>query len=307
MVDLMTQEVIAQAATLAATEVAPADWRDVATVLEDCGGPYALIRKSRAVNGQSCQLLSYFRSAIDDRRVSYWSDRLAELTNRMPNVRFITVDSAAYPVNLKTAYGRPPFLFVDGSISEQDGLALAIVGSRNASQQGLAAARNVAKAAAAAGVTVVSGLARGIDAAAHRAAIEAGGRTIAVIAGGIDRPYTRESDDALAPLIPHHGAIVSQFRPGSPPTSNAFVIRNSVISGLSLVSFLAEASERSGTRSEADFAVQQGRKVLLWRKAFEEQQWAQRYADNPRVTMVDGAAEVIAEIQASAGGSQANE
>jgi DNA processing protein len=287
------------ATVLAATEVTPADWRDLADVLEVYGGPGALLRQTPTHEAEG-QLLGFLRSALDPGRVKYWLTRLERLESEMPSVHLLTADDKRYPANLRAAYGRPPFLFVDGSLDDRDDRSIAIVGSRDVTSDALEAAEWLASLAALHGLTVVSGLARGIDAAAHRGALRAGGRTIAVVAAGIDRPVSVESDGSLCKAILRQGSLVSQFRPGSPPTRSSFVLRNSVISGLSLASIIVDAGERSGARSEADFALQQGRRVLLWRPSFERMPWARLYAQQELVSMVDSPSEVLAIVDDAA-------
>lgn len=303
----MRHPTLAEAAVLAATEVVPADWRDLATILRRFGGQSLLSTKNHSDNDRDADLLRYLQHAIDKTRIEYWLNKLEQLAISTPDVNFITVDSADYPTNLKAAYECPPFLFTKGKICESDSLALAIVGNRQASHKGLQAANDVAVTAAQYGITVVSGLARGVDAAGHRGVISAEGRTIAAIAAGIDHPLSRESDLALSGIVPNFGAIVSQFRPGSPPTSSSFLQRNGVISGLSLVSLAIEAEERSGTRNEVEHALRQGRVVLLWRPYGATQSWLKIYAGEPLVKVVSTEMEVVQEVLMAARERAANE
>ncbi|WP_433464378.1 DNA-processing protein DprA [Spirillospora sp. CA-128828] len=296
----MTYVTTAHAAVLAATEVVPADWRDLAVILRRYGGPEALLSTKSVGRGHDADLLEYIRRAIDPARVIHWQHQLDNLASGMPDVRFVTVDSKDYPTNLKTAYGCPPFLFVRGNLHEDEEKALAIVGSRSATASGLAVAHNVAEAAVQSGITVISGLARGIDAAGHRGAIDAGGLTIAAIAAGIDHPLNRESDLAVAELINTSGAIVSRFRPGSPPVRSAYLQRNGVIAGLSLVSLIVEADEKSGTRNEAEHALHQGRKVLFWKPHFDHRSWINLYSCEPLVKLVETEEDVVQEVLAAA-------
>ena len=296
----MSQPTPAQAAVLAATEVVPADWRDLAAILQRFGGPSILLARSLPDGDRDTELLRYLQRTIDPARIRYWLKVLEQLKASMPDVDFITVDSDDYPANLKVAYGYPPFLFTRGKIHQSDILSLAIVGTRKPSHDGLHAANDVARAAVQHGITVVSGLAMGIDAAGHRGAIDAGGRTIAVIAAGIDHSLTRESDQALSGVVPKFGSIISQFRPGSPPTNSAFLQRNGVISGLSLVSLAIEPGERSGTRNEVEHALRQGRRVLFWRPDPDAQSWVKLYATESLVKVVNTEMEVVNEVLSAA-------
>ncbi|GLY24838.1 DNA-processing protein DprA [Micromonospora sp. NBRC 101691] len=282
----------AAAALLAATEVLPADWRDLSSVLEQSGGPAALLGSGPVPTSRDGALLAFLRRGITAERVAYWKRCLSLLAEELPSARLLSVTDPDYPSNLRSAYGRPPFIFVAGSILTTDRQSIAVVGSRNASEQGMAAARAIAETAAQQGFTLISGLADGIDSAAHEAALGYG-RTIAVVGSGLDN-YLRNARNLLAKKISAQGAIVSQFRPGSPATASSYVARNAIISGLSTVSLLVEATERSGTRSEADHAIQQDRTVLLWEPTLGGQEWARRYSLHPRVRMVSSVDEVMA-------------
>ena len=167
---------------------------------------------------------------------------------------------AGYPA-LLAATPTPPRLWVCGTLLEADALAVAIVGSRKATPYGVDVAERLAGDLAARGVTIVSGLARGIDTAAHRGALAAGGRTIAVLGTGIDRRYPTENR-RLADQIAANGALVTQFEPGVPPQTWNFPTRNRTIAGLSLGVVVVEAAERSGALSTAGAAADFGREVF---------------------------------------------
>jgi DNA processing protein len=174
----------------------------------------------------------------------------------------ITLADDTYPKNLRSIADAPPVLYVRGTLLPTDTMALAIVGTRKASRYGRDAAHRMAGWVATQGVTIVSGMAQGIDAAAHRGALDAhNGRTIAVMGCGIDIVYPKEHDN-LAREIAQNGAIVSEFPLGVPPTGKNFPRRNRIISGLSLGVLIAEAPERSGALITADVALEQGRDVF---------------------------------------------
>jgi DNA processing protein len=175
----------------------------------------------------------------------------------MPTV--LSPSTPAYPP-LLAATARPPALWVRGQVTPEDALAIAIVGSRRATPYGLATAEELAGDLASRGVTIVSGLARGIDAAAHRGALAAGGRTIAVLGSGIDTVYPPEHGE-LAESIERQGAVVSQFPPGTPPLRQHFPMRNAVIAGLALGVVVVEAAEQSGALITARLAADLGREV----------------------------------------------
>jgi DNA processing protein len=168
--------------------------------------------------------------------------------------------SAGYPAALD-ALSPAPELWVRGAVTEDDELAVAVVGARRATPYGIEVAERLAGDLAARGVTIVSGFARGVDTAAHRAALAAGGRTIAVLGAGIDVVYPPENV-ALAREIVARGALVSQFPPGTPPLPYNFPTRNRTLAGLALAVIVVEAAERSGSLITAGFAADLGREVF---------------------------------------------
>jgi DNA processing protein len=167
-----------------------------------------------------------------------------------------------YPKLLKTIPDPPPVLYYTGEFQSEDQWAVAVVGSRSATPGGLEFTRELAADLAAHGITVVSGLARGIDTAAHRGALmAAGGRTIAVLGSGLDRIYPRENQE-LAREISRRGAVCSEFPPGTEPLPGNFPVRNRIISGLSLGVVVVEAAADSGSLITAEHALEQGREVF---------------------------------------------
>lgn len=173
----------------------------------------------------------------------------------------LTWESSDYPRLLREIPDPPPVLYVRGALTEEDVWAIAVVGTRRASVYGREVTRQLVKALARSGITIVSGLARGIDAEAHRAALEAGGRTIAVLGCGIDRIYPPEHR-RLAEEIVAQGALVSDYALSTPPEGSNFPPRNRIISGLSLGALITEAGMRSGALITADYAAEQGRDVF---------------------------------------------
>jgi DNA processing protein len=173
----------------------------------------------------------------------------------------IALGDFAYPEHLREIASPPSRLYVRGTLAPSDALAVAIVGSRVATSYGLAMAERLAADLAARGVTIVSGLARGIDSAAHRGALRMGGRTIAVLGSGVDVIYPPENR-RLAREIEAHGAVISQFEPGTRPLPGYFPARNRVIAGLSLAVVVVEAAEKSGSLITAGFAGEMGREVM---------------------------------------------
>lgn len=228
---------------------------------------------------------------------------------RETGYRVLTFTGPGYPENLRVTGDRPPLLFVMGELLNSDQRAVAVIGSRQASDAGLATARAVSEALARAGYTVISGLAAGVDAEAHRAVLAlrasqsepprglarraraVAARTIAVLGTGLDRVYPPEHGELQA-QVARHGALVSQFWPGSPPTARSFPARNAVMSGMSLGSVIVEASEHSGTRIQARQALAQGRLVVLMRPVLNSA-WARSLAELPGVVVASEPSDVL--------------
>ena len=175
----------------------------------------------------------------------------------------LLLDDGVYPSSLREIHDPPIVIYVKGSWSQcLDQPCIAVVGSRRCSTYGQNAALMIARDVAHRGVTVVSGFARGIDAAAHRGALEAGGRTVAVLGTGIDECYPRDHRRLAAEILDKGGALVTQFPLGTPPVSENFPYRNRIISGLSLGVVVVEASENSGSLITARLAMEQNREVF---------------------------------------------
>jgi DNA processing protein len=176
-------------------------------------------------------------------------------------VSVLTWESQAYPRLLKNIADPPPVLYVRGQLTPQDEWALAVVGTRRATAYGKECTRMLVNGLAKNNITVVSGLAYGIDTEAHKTAIHAGGRTIAVLGCGIDIIYPAENKK-LAQAIIENGALISDYPLGTNPESRNFPPRNRIISGLSLGVLVVEGAIQSGARITADYALEQGREVL---------------------------------------------
>ena len=175
--------------------------------------------------------------------------------------KIVTWDDGDYPPQLKSIAAPPPVLYVKGAFAPADQWAMAVVGTRRATAYGREVARSLVGELARNGVTIVSGLARGIDAAAHEAALDAGGRTLAVLGHGIDFVYPPEHR-RLAEQIIEHGALVTDYPVGTPPEGGNFPPRNRIISGLALGVLVIEGDVSSGAHITADFAAEQGRDVF---------------------------------------------
>ncbi len=173
----------------------------------------------------------------------------------------LTRVDAGYPAPLREIHDPPLALYMKGAWDAQDAAAVAIVGSRHASAYGLSMAERLAVGLAERGITVISGLARGIDAAAHRGALKAGGRTLAVLGHGLAQIYPPEHEP-LAAHVAARGALIAEYAMGMPPVAENFPRRNRLISGLALGVVVVEAAGRSGALITADCALEQGREVF---------------------------------------------
>lgn len=180
---------------------------------------------------------------------------------RKHQVTLVTFLDENYSSNLLNIYDPPPFLYVKGEFKKEDKIAVAIVGSRFASHYGKVVTERISQDLSLEGVTVVSGMARGIDTSAHRGALSVKGRTIAVLGCGVDINYPVENKK-LREEIASSGALVSEFNMSTPPASSHFPVRNRIISGLSLGVVVIEASHRSGSLITARLALEQGRDVF---------------------------------------------
>lgn len=187
-------------------------------------------------------------------------DQQFELCRRH-GVNLIDAERPQFPENLREIHDPPALLFVRGQLLPQDALAIAIVGSRHATHYGKTQAARLGASLARAGLTIVSGLARGIDAAAHRGALEAGGRTIAVLGGGLSKIYPPEHAE-LAHEVAEQGALITELPMQASPVAGNFPQRNRIISGISLGVLVVEAAARSGALSTAQHALEQNREVF---------------------------------------------
>ncbi len=180
---------------------------------------------------------------------------------RQERIQYIYHLEPEYPSQLQHIYDPPPGLFVRGSIKVTEQPMVAMVGSRKPTAYGIAVAEHLSAKVAGAGVTVVSGLAKGVDTAVHRGALKGGGTTLAVLGCGVDVVYPKENARLMEQMI-KKGAVVSEFPPGAKPLAWHFPLRNRLISGLSQAVVVVEAAARSGALITADMALEQGREVM---------------------------------------------
>jgi len=225
----------------------------------------------------------------------HWESELARLAGT--GVEVVACTDAAFPLNLRLVHDAPPLLFVQGTLIDDDRRAVAIVGTREPSAAGRALAGRLAAGAVERGYAVVAGLAAGIDTAAHAAALNAGGRTIAVFGTDIERVYPA-ANRALAAAIRRSGACVSQFLPGTGGARWSFPARNLTTSGLSMATVVVEASETSGARRQAEAAIAHGKPVFLPDSLVADQPWAAEMAEGPgHVTVVSRAGEITRALE----------
>lgn len=192
---------------------------------------------------------------------------------------FRTLLDQGYPETLRAIFNKPPLLFIEGDWREDvDTTSVAVVGTRSATDKGLARAARLARELVEAGFTVTSGMAKGIDTAAHTSALAAAGRTVAVMGTGINHRYPSENAELAHDILGSGGALLSQFFPEQGPRAWTFPQRNVTMSGLTLATVVVEAGATSGARMQARVALQHGRTVFLLQSLVDEHEWAQKYA-----------------------------
>ncbi|GAB3165049.1 hypothetical protein GCM10027059_22150 [Myceligenerans halotolerans] len=211
------------------------------------------------------------------------------------SLQIVTVLDAQYPQRLLDIRETPPFLFYAGDLRADDA-GMSLVGSRNASPDALRLAGDIARFLVDQGMTVISGLAAGIDAAAHRAALDVGGRTVAFIGTGITRAYPAANAD-LQQEVAERGLVLSQFYPEAPPTKQSFPMRNASMSGYGLATIVVEAGEHSGTRIQARLAGEHGRPVILTEKVASTTTWGGALRGQPGVYIVDSMDDLAAAVR----------
>jgi DNA processing protein len=261
-------------------------WSHYADIVEEAGSATAVLDAERG--GDHPQLFGASDAidleGIEDEISSWLSD----------GMRLITVLDSDYPENLRGVHNRPPLIFVRGSLLPRDSDSVAVVGTRRATARGLEQAAAVAVALADADLAVVSGMATGIDAAAHEAALDRGSRTMAVVGTGLRHCYPA-AHRPLQERIIEEGAVISQFWPDQPPSKKTFPLRNATMSGLALASVIVEASQTSGARMQARLALEHGRPVFLLSSLLEHE-WARAYAERPGTYVVTDPTEIVERV-----------
>jgi DNA processing protein len=278
-----------QAALLVALRRSGLTWAEVVARVEQAGSATAVLDELGSPEAPTFDDLDHdlgsARRAAES-EIAYWA---AE------GIRLVTVLDDAYPAQLLTVHDHPPFLTYRGELDKGDAQGVAVVGTRQASDDGQRLASEVARALVESGWTVISGLAAGVDSAAHQAALDARGRTVAVIGTGLRRAYpavNRRLQDHIA----QRGLVLSQFWPDSPPSRQSFPMRNVVMSGYSLATVVIEASQTSGARMQARTALGHGRPAILMDRLLVHQ-WARDMAALPGVSVARSAADVLSAVE----------
>lgn len=260
----------------------------VAAVLEEELRPSAQtslfedVSDSGAAQTDPDDVLARAREDVDD-----WSAR---------GMHLVTVLEPGYPPNLRAVHDRPPMVFIAGELTPADARSVAVVGTRKASRAGTERAAVIAEHLVDCGFTVLSGLAAGIDTAAHTAALSKRGRTVAVVGTGLARSYPPQNGP-LQSRIASEYAVISQFWPDAPPSRRSFPMRNAVMSGIALGTVVVEASDTSGARMQARLALAQGRPVFLLASLVAQQAWARDYAGRPGTHVVRSPEEITSVVE----------
>ena len=234
------------------------------TLLDDVGLSAEQVRQLEDARNESVQNLEDWRSQGFD---------------------FVSVFDTRFPERLRATIDVPPFLFASGDLKADD-LGVSVVGSRHCTPEGARFAVDCAHMLVERGLTVVAGLAKGIDTFAHQTALNDGGRTVAFIGTGIDRQYPAENRD-LQHEIEERGLVLSQFWPGAQPTKQSFPMRNALMSGYGVATIIADAGEHSGTRAQARQAQRHGRPIIINRMVLDKAQWARDLENRHGVYIVD--------------------
>ena len=288
-----------QSAVLALISATEEPWHHTASLIEEVGTATGILKGnvSGLESDDDRRQVKELAAAVEPDATERYRQLVDAAAQR--HVRLLTVLDPEYPSNLRRIYNRPPFIFIRGELLERDQRAVAVVGTRGASEYGLRRARKLAALLVQNDVTVLSGLATGIDTAAHQAALDAGGRTVAVLGTGINRIYPAENRE-LADRIVEAGALLSQFWPEAPPTRQSFPMRNVVLSGMAIGTAVIEAGLKSGAKMQARLALEHGKRLFLMRSLVDQEEWAQKYAAHPGATVVQQVEDILEVLEFTA-------
>jgi DNA processing protein len=291
-----------RAAMVALLRTGRRPWVEYAGLVEERGSAAAVLGAELAASAAPTQQTTLFPDRPDTAATTadiavLLDQARADLDHwSAAGMRLVTVLEPDYPPNLRAVHDRPPMVFVAGRLTPADAHGVAVVGARQATRGGTERARAIAEHLVDRGFTVVSGLAAGIDTAAHTSALARGGRTVAVIGTGLARSYPPQNE-ALQCRIASEYAVVSQFWPDAPPSRRSFPMRNAVMSGITLATVVVEASDTSGARMQARLARAQGRPVFLLASLVERRQWAREYAARPGTHVVRSPDEITTVVE----------
>lgn len=276
-----------QAALVALLKTRPdgLSWPELTTRIRDAASVQAVIDVLQPSQGLFPD--PEFSAALEtaEKEVMSW---------QQDGLTFLTILDGRYPQAIRDIHEAPPFLFASGALLDSDP-GISIVGSREASPDGLKIAEAVATAAVEAGLTVISGLAAGIDTAAHKTALKFGGRPVGVIGTGIRKTYPAANRELHAEVAAH-GLLLSQFWPDAAPQKYTFLMRNATMSGYGIATVVVEAGEHSGARAQARIAVQHGRPVILTDLVVDRTEWAKSLVGRPGVTVASSTQDVVQAI-----------
>jgi DNA processing protein len=281
-----------QATLLALISKTDGDWHGVASIVEEVGSACALLEGQwTGFETFSTDGAEELARCVNPEDIAHAQALIEKYS--VQGVILTTVLDSDYPSNLRHVFNRPPFLFVKGSLLPEDDRAVAVVGTRKASKPALGRAKQLASQLVEHGITVLSGLAAGIDSAAHEAALDARGRTVAVMGTGIETIYPAKNSKLADRILAEGGALVSQFWPDAPPTRFSFPMRNVVMSGMATGTAVIEANSISGAKMQARLALQHGKRLFLMKDLVMQEEWAQRYAKDPGATVVSSVEDII--------------
>lgn len=272
-------------------------WHRVANVVDTAGTAEGLIR------GEIEPPNDFARGLVEAVTEGHVKDSRVEVASwQGKDLSIWSILDNDYPMELRTIYDRPPFIFCRGEWLDSDSHGLAVVGTRQATKQGLKAAAEMASELVSRQLTVISGLALGIDGAAHRAALANGGRTVVVLGNGLDSVYPPAHVDLAAEIVAAGGALLSPFVPSQGPNgSYTFAIRNAVMSGLARGTVVIEAGPTSGAKMQARLALRHGRPVFLLSRLVATHEWARDYVEKGRhrakAISVDNVGQIFDEIE----------
>ena len=233
---------------------------------------------------------------------SQWASAFAQADRELEaastvDAQLTTIFDDDFPVNLRFIHNLPPFLFYRGPLdANRDARSVAVVGTREPSTQGISRAEQMARELAKQGITVTSGLAKGIDSAAHRATLDCGGRTIAVYGTGVTTTYPTSNVELADEILASGGLVVSQFFPTAKPAQWTFRKRNEVTSGISQGTVVIEASKTSGAKMQARLAFEHGKRVFLIKSLVTNQEWARSMVDSKQAIEVQSVGDIVRKV-----------